>query len=305
LLLDRFPNDLFVHQRYQDAAKSPTGKERDAVIAEYRTLADKNPNNLLYAYLAARAQIGVGTKQLIPQFEKLAASVPSAYLNLVNVYQSPNFKDAQKAQENLQAFMNACPTSVRAFSYLRSMAPSDFVRQSAEQLRRLLSETNDPELLASFGTLWALEFRVKPATEHDILRKQVTEDLKQLRTIDAGSNYSYYYTMQEGYKLTADEDGIKWAVEQIQRVAPRRAFSALYSQWNEANPYPKENDPPEKRKIFYEVRAKATAEWVRQWPESSYAWFTRVNALRAIDQTDAVDVETAGENLLKMVEKNP
>jgi len=304
-LLERFPNDLFVHQRYQDTAKYPTAKERDAVIAEYRALADKYPDSPLYAYLAARAQIGVNTKQLIPQFDRLAASVPSAYLNLVNIYQSPNFKDPKRARENLEGFMKACPSSVRAFSYLRSMEPSDFVRQSAERLRRLLSETNDPDSLASFSTLWALEFRVKPAAEHDALRKQVAEDLKRLRGIDAGNNRSYYSMMQEGYKLTADGDGGKWAAQQIQSVAPRTAYSSVISQWYEANPYPKENDPPEKRKAFNEVRAKASAEWVRRWPESSYVWYTRVNALRAIDQAEAADVEAAGENLLKAIVKSP
>lgn len=304
-LLEQFPNDLFVHQRYQDTAKYPTSKERDAVIAEYRALADKRPDIPLYAYLAARAQIGVNTKQLIPQFEKLTASVPSAYLNLVNIYQSPGFKDLKRARENLEGFMKACPSSVRAFSYLRSMEPSDFVRQSAERLRRLLSETNDPDSLASFSTLWALEFRAKPPAEHDALRKQVAEDLKRLRGIDAGNNRSYYSMMQEGYQLTADADSEKWAAQQIQRVAPRSAYSTVVSQWYKANPYPKESDPPEKRKAYNEAKAKASAEWVHQWPESSYVWFIRVGALREGDQAEAADVEAAGENLLKAIAKNP
>jgi tetratricopeptide (TPR) repeat protein len=304
-LLERFPNDLFVHQRYQDTAKYPTAKERDAVIAEYRALADKHPDSPLYAYLAARAQIGVNTKQLILQFERLAPSVPSAYLNLANIYQSPSFKDPKKARENLEGFIKVCPSSVRAFGYLRSMEPSDFLRQSVVRLRRLLTETNDPDSLASFNTLWALEFRVKPAAEHDTLRKQVAEDLERLRSIDPGKNRSYYSMMQEGYKLTADGDGGKWAAQQLQSVAPRTAYSSVISQWHEANPYPKENDPPEKRKTYNEARAKASAEWVRQWPESSYAWFTRVRALREIDQAEAADVEAAGDNLLKAIAKSP
>ena len=35
VLLERFPNDQFVHERYQDAANYPSTTERDAVIGEY------------------------------------------------------------------------------------------------------------------------------------------------------------------------------------------------------------------------------------------------------------------------------
>lgn len=152
-LLDRFPDDLFVHQRYQDTARHPSAKQRDAVVSEYRTLAEQHPDSSLFAYLTARIQIGVSTKQVLPQLEKLTASVPAAYLDLVSIYQAPNFKDPKKAMENLQAFMKTCPASVRGFSYMRNLEPSDFLRQSTDRLRRLLAESNDPDSLANFGTL--------------------------------------------------------------------------------------------------------------------------------------------------------
>ncbi len=304
-LLERFPDDLFVHQRYQDAAMYPAASDRDAIIAEYRALAERHPGSTLYDYLAVRPQIGVKTKELIPRFEKLTSAVPSAYLNLVNIYQSPNFKDPKKARENLEGFMKACPSSIRAFAYLRSMEPSDFLRQSTERLRRLLTETNDPDSLSSFSTLWSLEFKTKPAGEHDTLRKQVAEDLNRMRGIDPGKNRGYYSAMQEGYKLTADTEGTKWAAEQMQKASPRTGYSAAISQWYEANPYPKSSDPPEKLAAYNAARAKASADWIRQWPESSYVWYLRVNALRQVDQTEPADVETAGENLIKAIAKSP
>jgi hypothetical protein len=305
-LLDRFPNDLFVHQRYQDTASSPTAKERDAVIAEYRALADKHPGSPIYAYLADRPQVGVNTKQIIPDLEKLAAAVPSVHIELVRIYQSTNFKDAPKALEHLQAFTKACPSSVRAYSYVRSLDPaSDFVKQITERLRAILKESTEPDVLSYYSTLWALEFRVKPASEHEALRQQVAEDLKRLRAIDPGKNRSYYSTMQEGYKLTSDTEGGKWAIAQIQKVSPRTAHNPVMSQWREENPYPKDSDPPEKRKAWNEAQAKATAEWARQWPELSYVWYNRVNALRNVETADAADVETAGESLLKAMVTSP
>lgn len=303
-LLDRYPDDLFVHQRYQDTAAS-TEKDRDAVIAEYRTLLQQQPANKLYAYLAARAQVGVNTRQVIPDLERLSADFPSGHLLLVRIFQSSNFKDEKRAIEHLQAFTASCPSSLQAFDYFRSLEPSDFVRQGVERLRALLQDRTDPDLLSYYSTLWNLEFRVKPTGEHDAVRKQLVEDLKRLRAIDPGRNRSFYSTLQQGYKLTSDMEGDKWVRDEIVRLFPSSAVGTVRSHWHEQNPYPKENDPPDKHRAYNDAQAEASAEWVRLAPQYSSAWLDRVQALRAVEQADPGDVETAGENLLKTRARNP
>ncbi len=306
VLVERFPNDLFIHQRYQDTADSPTAKDRDAVIAEYKALAEKHPGNPLFVYLALRAQVGVNTKQIIPELERVTAIVPSGHLQLVQIYQAPNFKDAAKALEHMQAFIKACPSSPRVYSYVRSLDPSsDFAKQSPARLRAILNDSTDPDTLYDYSTLWALEFRVTSPNEQDALRKQVAEDLKRLRAIDPGKNPSYYSMLGGGYKLVNDAEGSKWATEQLAKVAPNTAYNTVMQTWNDANPYPKESDPPEKRTAYNEARAKATAEWIAKWPQLSYIWFSRVQALRQVEHADAKEVETAGENLLKTQASNP
>jgi len=303
-LLERYPNDFFVHRNYQDTARYPTAKDQEAVITEYRALAQKHPNDPLYGYLAARALVGASTKEAIPQLEKLSAQVPFAGLSLVNIHQAPNFKDPSKARLHLEAFMKACPTTVGAFRFLRSLETSDFVKQNAERLRALLETRSDPESLYHYSTLWALEFRVRPPNEHEALRKQVAEDVKRLRAIDPGKNRSFYSMLQEGYKLLGDTENTKWVQDQIKAKFPQSAFFAVYEQWREQNPYPKSSDAPEKRKAYYEALGKGTAEWARQWPDEPYVWYTRISALREAEKPDLAEVEAAGESLLQAVAKN-
>lgn len=304
-LLKRFPNDVFVHHRYQDIAMYPTAKERDAVIAEYRALADRHPNDKLYAYLAARSVIGSNTKQVIPELDKLAANLPPARLALVRIYQASGFKDNAKARAHLEAYIAACPAALAAFNYFRPLESSDFVTANTARLRKLLEGRTDVDSLSYYSTLWTLEFRVKPATEHEALRKQVADDLKRLRAVDPGKGDTLYYTLQEGYKLTNDTEGAKWTADQL-RKSSTAGYSTARNEWLKEHPFPRAGDSAEKRKAFNEAYAEVTGDWVGHWPNEVGAWFDRVGALGSSDVVAAPsDVEAAGEGLLRAVAKNP
>ena len=302
-LLSRFPNDPFVHRSYQNAARYPAEKDRDAVIAEYRDLAGQHPNDPRYTYLALRARIGVGTKELLPELEKVAAGYPLARLSLVEIYQASGFKDLKEAREHLEAYVTACPASLEAYNYFRSLETSDFVRESAARLRKLLETSTDPDALSNYGTLWSLEFRVLPGNEHEALRKQVAEDIKRLRTIDPGKSRAFLRALQEGYKLINDTEGTKWVTEETKNRFPQGAFYAVYEEWRAKNPYPKSEDPPGKTTAYNQALLKASEEWVRQWPDQMYAWYQRGSALRVAEKPDPAAIEAAGEGVLKILAK--
>jgi len=299
-LLKRYPNDLFVHQDYQDTAMYPTVKDRDAVIAEYRALADKRKGNPVFEYLAVRPVIGANTKQVLPDLERLAGRVPAAHLSLVRIFQSTAFKDPAKAREHLDAFMTACPTTPTAFQYLRSVEAPDYVKANAEKLRVLLRKRTDANSIRYYTDLWSLEFRVRPAGEHDHLRQQIAEDLKRLRSL-GGDDAWHYSILQHGYKLANDSEGAQWAAEQMARFS----FYSTRELWLKGHPYPKAGDSPEQRKVFDEALAKASADWVAKWPNSVSAWFDRVDALISAEAPAPADVEAAGEGLLNAVARNP
>jgi hypothetical protein len=305
-LIKRFPSDIYLHQRYQDAAAGPTVADRDAIIAEYEALAAKHPKDAAYRFLALRARVGVSTKQVLPELEALAVSVPPAHLTLVQIYRAPVFRDANRMREHVEGFVKACPNSLSAYQYFSALEPSPFVTEGVAQMRALLESRRDPESFSSWTTLWSLEFRIKPVGEHDALRLQVAEDVKRLRTIDPGSSQGYYSVLQQGYKLAGDADGERWALDQSREKAPASAFNSVRSHWSNEHPYPKPTDIDDVRKTYNEAYAKATAEWTQEWPGNVSAWFDRVSALRSVvDEASASEVQTAGENLLETVKRNP
>jgi hypothetical protein len=299
-LLKRYPRDLFIHQRYQDAAKYPMPKEWNAVIDEYRGLAKAHPSDPLFEYLALRAAIGNGTKDLLPALERVSGRVPAAHLSLVQVYQSTAFKDAAKARDHLDAFMAACPATLTPFQYLRSIDTSDFVKASTTRMRQILAKRTDLDAARWYPTLWSLEFRIRPVSEHDQLRKQVAEDVNRLRALN-GTDATFLSALQTGYKQAGDADGEKWATGELAKLS----YYATKALWTKDHPYPKVTDSPEVTQAYYQAHAKASLEWVRKWPNDVMAWFDWVSVLISAKAADRGDVLKAGEGLLDIVAKKP
>jgi hypothetical protein len=299
----RFPREALVHEQYQDAAA--TNADRDAAIAEYQALAERRPGDPLYAYLAARALIGARTKDAIPELERLAPEVPRARLALARPYQSAAFKDLKKLHAHAEAYVEACPASVEAAPLLQAIEPSAFVRRETARLRTLLERRRDVESLARYGTLWALEFKVRPAAEHEALRAQVANDLERLRRIDGGTHQAYYLALQEGYELVGDRPGQRWVAEQQASRFPRSAHAALALRLREEHPYPKESDPPEVKKAGYRAYLEAYLSWARRWPGNVVLWYQAVRMMGEVDDANPADVVVAGEGLLKAAAQSP
>ena len=308
-LLDRFPGDLFVNRAYQDAAGFPGSKDFERSIARYRKLAEQQPGDSLYAYLAARALIGVQTKEAITQLEKQLnrwPDFPWPHLALVKIYQSPAFRDPNKASRHLEAFLEACPASLEGYDFLRSMEPSAFTRGAAGRLRQLLRNATEPEAARAYSALWALEFRLRPSGEHEALRRQVVDDLKRLRAVDPGNSPDYLLAMTKGYRLVGDTKNLEWVGKQLRtKFIPNSAGpSYAHGEWKEKNPYPKPGDPPEKHKAHLQALVKATGEWVRKWPESFMGRHYRFTAVLRAEEVSATVVEDAAEGLLKATDKS-
>lgn len=308
-LLERFPADLFLNRAYQDSVKYRGAREFEDLKAHYRALAEKNPGDRVYAYLATRSLIGTQTKEAIAQLEKhleRSPDFPYPHLSLVEIHQAPVFRDTEKARRHLELFMKACPASLEAFRYMRPMEPSDFVKQGAEKLRALIQNATVPEAVRVYSILWTLEFRVRPAGEHAALRKQVAEDVQRLRAADPGDSRDFANTLREGYQLTGDAKNEEWAQDLLKNkfASKSSAYYQAYEEWRKKNPYPKPDDPPEKRRAHDEALLKATEEWVRQWPDPFFLRLQRFSAVRTAEDVPAAVVEEAGEGLLKVKDRS-
>jgi hypothetical protein len=96
-LRERYPNDLFVQESYQDAVKRFGIEGYLRVLTdEYQALAAENSGELIYRYLFARSLMGRGTYPAIQEMNEIIASDPGfapAHRMLAEIYSTEAFRD--------------------------------------------------------------------------------------------------------------------------------------------------------------------------------------------------------------------
>ncbi|HTC91986.1 MAG TPA: hypothetical protein VK699_00865 [Terriglobales bacterium] len=164
----RYPKDLFVHERYQDAVNQYgiEGHLR-ALTNEYQDLSSKNPDDLMYRYLYARSLMGRGTASAIQSLGEVVAANPNfapAHRSLAEIYASDNFHNARKEKVEREKFLALCPTSAltKRPSPLPDLSP---LLERAERLYGMnsvnLQELIDMALRAIHDDEWRLQ-RIRP-----------------------------------------------------------------------------------------------------------------------------------------------
>lgn len=307
-LLKKFPNDFHLQKRLQGERRSGPSADPNAVLAEYRALKEKNPNDVTANYLYARLLVGRSTKEAIAELEKLverAPEFPWSYLELAQIYNYPNFRDAAKSQANLKQWMTKCPSAMDGFYLLSRGNDKELMSATAQQLRTRLEAASADEGMNDWDSLWTLMFKLKPVPEHAQVRQQITEDLQKLRAKNLNSK-DWLRALQAGYKLANDKAGQQWAEAEYVRLYPRSGFAQQLTQdrWREANPYPKPGDPEEKTRAYHQAQVQASAEWIKQWPDSEMIWVNRFFSLGELDATTNVELEAALDGYLKAHEKD-
>jgi thiol-disulfide isomerase/thioredoxin len=307
-LLKKYPDDYFVRRRYQDLRRSGFDSDIEALVAEYRAQTEQRPNDPVAIHLYARLITGRNTKEAIEKMEKLIASspdFPQPYYGLAQIYAYPNFRDPAKSKENLKKWMAKCPDSTSTVNLLSRGDDKELTGEFARKLRSRLESSTDPDDLNNYDNLWSLEFKLKPVPEHAQVRTQIAEDLKRLRAKNLNTK-EWLSALQSGYKMVGDKEGRRWAEDETLRLFTKLSATKwmIQGRWNDEHPYPKPDDPPEKKQAYYQASLKATDEWIKLWPADPGIWSSRFSALSELENTADSEVEAAGERFLKAVEKS-
>ena len=307
-LLKKHHDDYHVQRRYQDLRRSGFDSDIEALVAEYRAQMEQRPNDPAAVYLYARSIIGRNTKESIEKMEKLIANspdFPQPYIGLAQIYTYPNFRDAVKSKENLKKWMAKCPESTGALQVLSRGDDKELMGEFARKLRARLDSSSDPDDINNYDNLWTLEFKLKPVPEHAQVRQRIAEDLKRLRAKNFNTK-EWLSALQAGYKMVNDKEGRLWAEDELARLFPKSSATqrVIQSRWHEEHPYPKPEDPAEKKQAYYQAVLKVTDEWIKLWPDDWSAWSSRFTATTELENTSGSEVEAAGERFMKVMEKN-
>ena len=142
----RHPDDLFVHESYQDAVQQYGIEGHLRMLTqEYQAISLEHPGDVTYRYLAARALIGRATTSAIQNLTQLLAENPDfapAHRSLAEIYGSEMFRDRDKETTEREEFLALCPGSEIAHRPAPLPPPSSRL----DDAERLVAQNGDPDL---------------------------------------------------------------------------------------------------------------------------------------------------------------
>ena len=213
-LLKRYPDDLQANREliiYGIAS-------RDALIERYKARLDSSPNDALSLYLYALTIVDRDTSNAIPLIEQALRNNPELAWPHVDLARL----DRAAVTKHIDAFFSMCPTvqNSGALSLLELHGSPEVQLLVAKALRQRLATEPGPGRLGAYASLWHLEFKVYPPSQHAQLREQVASDLRSMRQRLPNPNLSQLRSMRLGFQLTGDSAGLT-AIDQEIRQFPR------------------------------------------------------------------------------------
>jgi len=171
-LRQRYPNDLWVNERYQDAVQQYGIEGHLRKLTEkYQVLSMQHPDEAIYSYLFARSLMGRNTPAAAQQMTETVADHPDfapAHGSLAEIYASAVFHDVLKEKAERERFLALCPGSEVQRSELQQR-PAALPDPSllVDQAESLLAQNGDPGSIAAIAEQgirddeWRLQ-RIRP-----------------------------------------------------------------------------------------------------------------------------------------------
>jgi hypothetical protein len=300
-LLRLYPDDAFVQRAYVSLMKSI---DMDKVIAEYKALHEQNPSNAQLAYLYGLTLVGRQTPEAIKLFKAALErdhTFAPPHLELATNYDSKVFSDKAQSMQHLRAYLDACPASLAGYRYgaLSGVADKEFLGPYAVKLRALIESRSDADAVEAYRTLWALEFKVHPASEHDALRRQAGQDLARLRQLPLGDKPQWYQTLERGYSLVGEKKQAEWADDQFLTRIPQPCATLANSRFWDDHMFPGADSSPDKRHAFYSALYEQSGQWLKERPNCLMFWAYRFDGIEILDDLPAARVEADVDQMLQ------
>lgn len=303
-LVERAPTEVEAHIAYQDSAtRGQRGLE--AGREEYRKLSAAAPESALYAFLYARLLPPNDAESIARDLTKNHAGFPWGHLLAASLEDRKGARrDEVALRQHLARFQSLCPNSPASYRLVASLSDPEVVQAGARSLRALLGR--DRNLVQHYPTLWSLEFKAAPVTDHPRIRERVRRDLARLVPLLA-SNPDASFVVLPGFDLLEDVEGRRRAEETIFEARPGsfHALRIVSQRFDRQNPWPEPGDPSPKRAAYYRALFDASTEWISRWRDYPYVWFGRLAAVRELEDVPDEDAIRAGEGLLAAVRKRP
>jgi thiol-disulfide isomerase/thioredoxin len=270
VLLQRYPDDIFVNLRYQDTILPHywLADEFDRALALYRSMPDKTLSQYLEARLLRRSQAR-RSRETLNHLVETEPGFPWPHLTLVEMTEIPGNVDSAGAEAHMRSFLNACPNALEAYAHFKNVKDPEMIRSGAVQLRQFLPVRTDATVWAYYPDLWDLEFRAAPKEEHDQVRQRIRDDVNRLQTLEPVASGYWDWTFKQASELAQNSSIRDWLNQTILSKLPdsQLAIDIAEERWMQEHPRPSPAKSEDYKK-WNEQHFEATEEWLKRWPKA-------------------------------------
>ena len=303
-LLAQHPDDVFLNLRYQQIEGTTNDANRAVVIEKYKALADAHSGNSDYAFLYATALVGANSPDAMARFKTLADTGPGyplADLQLAQLYEFGKFANKEGFLPRLARYFDSCPAALNnsALYLLHRNATPAVAAKYAPALRARLSQDSDPDHLKYWESVWTLEFKAHPPSEHAELRKQIAADLSKFEQNPRPNDIHWLVVLRAGYKIIGDETARRRIEDRILTVAPRgpEAWAIIHDRWTSDHPFPKTSDSESTKLAYYRALLEFSDDRLKTSPDDSFYLGQRIDALTHLDDSTTKQFEDTAKAL--------
>jgi thiol-disulfide isomerase/thioredoxin len=275
-LIAKYPGEVEPYRRLIQATRQEDTDNFPALLAGFRKQAEQHPDNPVALYAAGLALSGVDTPASIRFLEQARSEAPKfawPALELANIY-GPGTKraDKKKSADEIADFFEVCPASTDADAQHRLRPGSkELQTRVAQSVRARLAKETEPQRLKDYETLWSLEFRTRPAEQHDAVRKQVAADLDRLEGLNAHPDAAWLVFLKDGYKQAgASPEIVAGYEDRVIQAFPHsdQAYQIVRERWEKAHKEPESQaDAAGWAKYHGEFEA-ALQSWIARFTEA-------------------------------------
>jgi len=301
------PSDIALHESYQNARLGGMEINRPDLIAEYDQLLAKHPNDPVFLYLAAEAQMGRKTKEAIANLQRAIELSPGfglPHLLLAQIYFSHAYENTPEVNRQLGRFAELCPASIRALWTVKWSKDKELIAREAARLRHNIEVRTDSEAVAAYPTLWSFEGALERSDQQSENLARMRHDLDRLFTPAFARNSAWLATIEATDFFDGAPEGLgRKAQHEVAALYPPSdaALREEYDKVTAGLQYP-DKGAPEQIAAYWRQKWHAILPLARKWPATQWVVGDTATAV-AEDQSataqEVAEVITLFENAIR------
>jgi tetratricopeptide (TPR) repeat protein len=301
------PSDIALHEAYQNARLGRMEINRPDLIAKYDQLLAKHPNDPVFLYLAAEAQMGRQTKEAIANLQRAIELSPGfglPHLLLAQIYFSHAYENPPEVNGQLGRFAELCPASVRALWTVKWSKDKGLISREAARLRHNIEVRTDSEAVAAYPTLWSFEEALERSDQQSENLARLRHDVDRLFTPVFVRNAAWLATIRATDSFDGAPEGVARRAQTEVAGLYLDSDAALREEYANvtAGLHYLKDGAPEQVAAYSRQKWHAILRLARKWPSTQWPAAMAASAVaedHSASQQEVTEVITLFENAIR------